>query len=177
MLHTDLRLGSRFRFFGQLKSGIEVNRTGGPRPADEDLLDVYQAFIDVGLWRSGEDVLTLRVGRQEMAFGSSRLVSFREGPNVRQSFDGARLTMNKAGWQVDTFATKPAETARGIFDDRQITRARSGVSTVFAPFPCFLRDTSISTISGWTASVQRSMPVQDVSNDCPSKIFRWACNH
>ena len=35
--------------------------------------------------------LTLRVGRQEIGLGSSRLVSFREGPNVRQSFDGVRL--------------------------------------------------------------------------------------
>jgi len=34
MLHTDVHLGSRFRFFGQLKSGIEVNRVSGPRPAD-----------------------------------------------------------------------------------------------------------------------------------------------
>jgi hypothetical protein len=135
MLHTDLRLGSRFRFFGQLKSGIEVNRTGGPRPADEDQLDVHQAFIDLGLWRSGKDALTLRVGRHEMSYGSSRLVSFREGPNVRQSFDGARLTMNKAGWQVDTFATKPAETARGIFDDSpDHTRSFWGVYGVRA-FP------------------------------------------
>jgi len=117
MLHADAHLGPRFRLFGQLKSGIEVNRKGGPRPADEDQLDVHQAFIDAALWRSGQDELTLRVGRQEMAFGSSRLVSFREGPNVRQSFDGARLTMHKAGWQVDTFATKPVETSRGVFDD------------------------------------------------------------
>ena len=32
---------------------------------------------------------TLRIGRQEMSYGSSRLVSVREGPNVRRSFDGA----------------------------------------------------------------------------------------
>jgi hypothetical protein len=117
MLHTDVHLGSRFRFFGQLKSGIEVNRTGGPRPADEDRLDVHQAFVDAGLWHSGKDSVTLRVGRQEMSFGSSRLVSVREGPNVRQSFDGARLTLNAAGWQLDAFATKPVETGRGVFDD------------------------------------------------------------
>lgn len=131
MLHTDVHFGSRFRFFGQLKSGIEVNRTGGPRPADEDRLDVHQAFIDGALWRSGKDSLTLRVGRQEMAFGSSRLVSFREGPNVRQSFDGARVTLHKAGWQVDAFATRPAETSRGVFDDSpDHTRSFWGVYSV-----------------------------------------------
>jgi len=38
MLHTDLHFGPNFRFFGQLKSGLENGRTGGPRPADEDKL-------------------------------------------------------------------------------------------------------------------------------------------
>ena len=32
----------------------------------------------------------LRVGRQELNYGSGRLVSVREGSNVRQSFDGVR---------------------------------------------------------------------------------------
>ncbi|MGH9630016.1 MAG: alginate export family protein [Bryobacteraceae bacterium] len=54
-----------------------MNRKGGPRPADEDHLDVHQAFVDAGLWQSGSGSLTLRLGRQEMAFGSLRLVSFR----------------------------------------------------------------------------------------------------
>ncbi len=117
MLHADLHLGTRFRFFGQLKSGVEAGRVGGPRPPDEDRLDVQQAFFDVGLWRLRKDALSLRIGRQEISFGSSRLVSFREGPNVRQTFDGARLTLQKADWRVDAFATKPVETAQGVFDD------------------------------------------------------------
>src|SRR5204863_6269040 len=45
-----------------------------------------------------KDSLTLRVGRQELSLGTQRLVSVREGPNVRQSFDGARLWGNHSGW-------------------------------------------------------------------------------
>src|SRR6185503_11533007 len=56
-------------------------------------------------------------GRQELAFGSSRLVAVRESPNVRQSFDGVRLTVRATKWRVDGFVTKPVETDRGIFDD------------------------------------------------------------
>lgn len=117
MLHTDVHLGSRLRLFGELKSGIEVNRKQGPRPADEDKLDVHQAFLDGTLWQAARESLTVRIGRQELSFGSSRLVSFREGPNVRQSFDGVRVLLRKSGWQVDAFATKPVETSRGLFDD------------------------------------------------------------
>ena len=117
MLHADLHLGNRVRFFGQIKSGIELGRVGGPRGADEDKLDLHQAFVDIRAWTNGKDGLTLRLGRQEIALGSSRLVSFREGPNVRQSFDGVRLGWHHGEWQVDGFATKPVETKVGVFDD------------------------------------------------------------
>ena len=56
--------------------------------------------------------LLLRAGRQEMSFGSSRLVGVRESPNVRQSFDGLRATLGVEGWLVDGFLTRPAETDR-----------------------------------------------------------------
>ena len=39
MVHADLRLGRRLRLFGQLKSGIEAGRVGGPRRPDEDQLE------------------------------------------------------------------------------------------------------------------------------------------
>ena len=42
MFHADARLGPRARLFGQLKSGIEIGRVGGPRGPDEDRLDIHQ---------------------------------------------------------------------------------------------------------------------------------------
>ena len=98
---------TEFRFFGQIKSGVELGRAGGPRGADEDKLDLHQAFVDIRAWTHGKDGLTLRIGRQELSLGSSRLVSFREGPNVRQSFDGLRLGWHRGDWQIDGLATKP----------------------------------------------------------------------
>src|SRR5688572_30015440 len=91
MLHADLHLGNRVRFFGQIKSGIELGREGGPRGADEDKLDLHQAFVDLRGGSDGKNGLMLRLGRQEIGLGSFRLGSFREGPNVRQSLDGRGL--------------------------------------------------------------------------------------
>jgi hypothetical protein len=65
----------------------------------------------------GMGSLSLRVGRQEVAFGSSRLVSVREGPNVRRSFDGVRATVAARGWRLDGLGVASAETERGEFDD------------------------------------------------------------
>lgn len=117
MLHADLHLGARLRFFGQIKSGIENGREGGARPTDEDKLDLNQAFFDLNFDFGNKRSLNLRAGRQEMSYGSSRLVGVRESPNVRQSFDGLRATLSVRGWRVDGFLTKPVETGRGIFDD------------------------------------------------------------
>jgi Alginate export len=117
MLHADAHVGANFRFFTQFKSGFESDRSGGPRPTDRDDLDVHQLFAEVRVPWADHASLTLRLGRQELAFGSQRLVSVRESPNVRQSFDGVRATLSWDDWQVDAFATRPVETKSGTFDD------------------------------------------------------------
>ena len=116
-LHGDLHLGDNVRLFSQLQSSLEDGRKGGPRPADKDELDLHQAFLDLKLKLGGEDSLTLRSGRQELAYGSQRIISVREGPNVRQSFDGFRAMYRAGDVRVDGFATKPAQTRRYVFDD------------------------------------------------------------
>jgi hypothetical protein len=117
MVHADAHFGHYFRFFAQFKSGLEHDRSGGPRPTDRDDFDLHQAFFDVRFPWSATDSLTLRVGRQELAYGSSRLISFREEPNVRRSFDGVKAILKINGWQVDAFAVKPVRTRIGVFDD------------------------------------------------------------
>ncbi len=129
MIHADAHFGDSFRLFTQLKSGLEKGRAGGPRPTDEDRLDLSQAFFD---FRPATAV-TLRIGRQEMSYGSSRLVSFREGPNVRLAFDGVKAIVKLPRWQVDAFATRPVQTNPGTFDDRG--DAKTGFWGLYAVTP------------------------------------------
>src|SRR5579864_5776240 len=117
-LHTDLHLGERFRFFGELATSLVDGRNGGPRPGlDEEKMYVHQGFFDLGLWKSGHDSLTLRAGRQEMVFGSQNLVSTRDGRNIRRSLDGARLTWVKGDWTVDLLAARPTLENADYFDN------------------------------------------------------------
>ena len=123
MVHFDAHFGTRARVFFQIKSGIESGRKTGARPIDEDRLDVNQAFFDFNFFKERKPTAffksaNLRVGRQEMSFGSNRLVSVREGPNVRQSFDGARFTLGIEKWRVDVFTVKPVNSKLGVFDDQ-----------------------------------------------------------
>ena len=116
MAHADVHYGKHFRSFVQLKSGIEMFRQGGPRPIDEKRLDLEAAFLDI--CTGGErNWIAFRAGRQELNYGSGRLVSVREGPNVRQSFDGFKV-MSKAGaWNIDGFAVRPDLDNFGFFDN------------------------------------------------------------
>lgn len=134
-LHGDLRLGENIRLFSQLQSSLENGRKGGPRPTDRDELDLYQAFLDLKFELPADGTLILRSGRQELIYGTQRIISVREGPNVRQSFDGFRLMYRTGEVQLDGFATRPAQTKRYAFDDTpDYGKALWGAYAVL-PFP------------------------------------------
>ncbi len=116
MLHSDWHLGKNFRVFVQLKSGLEDFRAGGPRPIDEKRLDFEAAFLEIGNTHK-KNWAVLRIGRQELNYGSGRLVSVREGPNVRQSFDGVKIRSKAGAWNVDAWAVRPDLDKLGFFDN------------------------------------------------------------
>lgn len=114
LLHADLHLGTGARVFAQI-GAHEAEGKKLPGPADEDHLDLQQLFLDL---RTG-DQLTLRLGRQELAFNpAQRFVNYRETSNVRLSFDGARATLQAGRTKIDAFVVRPVLTERGVFDDK-----------------------------------------------------------
>lgn len=135
MLHADFHEDDILRVFVQLKSGLEGGRNGGPRPPDEDQFDLNQAFVDFRILSTESGTFTLRTGRQEIGLGSSRIISYREGPNVRQAFDGARAIFTAADWRADAFWVSPAKTRLGAFDDGTDSRQKLWGVYFTGPFP------------------------------------------
>jgi hypothetical protein len=117
-LHGDLRLSPHLRVFAQLSSALESGRAGGPSPVDENALAVQNAFVDLALPLGSDADLTLRAGRQELQFGSGRLVDVREGPNVRRTFDALKATIDLANWRLQALFARPIDTRPGVFDDK-----------------------------------------------------------
>lgn len=113
MAHADLHLGSRFRWFTQLKNGFAFGVNGPESPLDADQIDLHQSFLSIDL-----NAFRFEVGRQELIYGSRRLISVREGTNIRQSFDGARLIWETSHHRADLlfYAYNPQRT--GAFDNR-----------------------------------------------------------
>jgi hypothetical protein len=115
-LDADFRAGSHFRTFVEFGFSDEVGRVGGPTATDIDRGDLTQGFIDVMAPVAG-GAATVRAGRQEIGLGSSRLISVRDGPNLRRSFDGVRGFWARGGWRADGFYLAPVRPGRGTFDD------------------------------------------------------------
>ena len=116
LLHADAHFGDGARLFAQFGSSEEDGRKGGPRPFDRDTRDVVQLFADGRLKLTPQDAVTLRVGRQQMSFGSARLVGTGEGLNVLTRFDGAHAILQTRTWRVDAFDTRTTASSYGIAD-------------------------------------------------------------
>jgi hypothetical protein len=117
LTHVDLHAGKYFRSFFQLQSSMASGKASEPSPVDENPLDIHQLFFDVLLLPGEKQRMTLRLGRQEFLYGSQRLVSVREGPNNRHSFDAAKLIYKLGLFKADLFYSHYVRSRQKIFDD------------------------------------------------------------
>ncbi len=116
MLHTDLQISPYFRSFAQLTSNhIAGNKEITPH-IDVNELDITQLFGEL-IIPIKPATITLRGGRQELSYGTSRMIGLREGPCVRTSFDGAKLYLRNKKIKADLFYLLPVTSNRGVFDD------------------------------------------------------------
>lgn len=116
LFSADLRRAG-WQAFAQLGVHGERGRDGGPGGTDRGALDLQQGYL---AWRSTR--ARLRVGRQEVSLGSARLVSVRDGPNIRLAFDGLRWTWQGPRLRLDLLALRPVDNRVGAFDDRSDRR-------------------------------------------------------
>ena len=115
-LHGDLQFGEHFRVFAEGYHTYELGRENGPGPLDENLFEFQNAFVEASV-PLVDATVSARLGRQEMALGSGRLVAVREGPNNRLNFDAARVTLDNPDWKIDAIIARPATQRTSVFDD------------------------------------------------------------
>lgn len=113
-LHGDFHFGSTFRVFTEIANGY---KTGETELAQSDNLGVHQGFLEIKIPVAEQASFNFRFGRQELDLGASRLVSNRTGPNIRRSFDVAKLgyTFNKI--KLKAFYGKEVTPNLFVFDN------------------------------------------------------------
>jgi len=170
-LSLDLHLGKRARTFFQFKSGLNSFRQGGPRPIDEKKLDLQAAFLELST-AGTRNWIKIRAGRQQLEYGSGRLVDVREGPNVRLSFDGFKVMAKFNSWRIDGFAMRPDVDKPGFFDN--VPNHEIGFWGVYATRP-LNRSTSLDAyylgLNRKHATFQRGM-AQEVRHSVGARVSR-----
>jgi len=114
---SEVRWGPHARLFVELHSAIEEGRAALPAPLDEDELEFQNLLGELWFNRDEESDLVIRLGRQEMQLGTARLVAVRDGPNVRYTYDGARVLLRNGSWSLSALAVRPRKNQPGVFDD------------------------------------------------------------
>jgi hypothetical protein len=115
LLHANLRINKTLRFFVQFNSCHATGKDIIVPQVDRDDLGVMQAFGDLEV--TIPFPLRLRLGRQEFMYGLERFLALRDGPTIRQTFDGARLTLGLKKATGDFFLVVPVSYQFGVFDN------------------------------------------------------------
>lgn len=114
-LSVSLKPASWFSAFVEGQDAhVHFNQLVPNQPGFQDMMDLRQAFADVG--QVGKTVVALRIGRQEINFGDQRLLGSANWGNVARSFDAARAVLHWSRVEVHGFAASVVAAREGAFD-------------------------------------------------------------
>jgi len=104
-LSADLHVTPYLRMFVEGKSSMALDRDlqGGRTTAFVDEVDLLNGFVDAMIPLGDRASVTLRGGRQELIFGSQRLVGPGDFTQVPRSFDGGTAIVRIADWTIIPF--------------------------------------------------------------------------
>ena len=80
----------------------------------DDAFDLRQGYVELGNVK--EFPLTLKIGRQVLAYGNERLVGSSDWNNLGRTFDAVKLRFEQPKWWVEGFASTVAVPTRGEYN-------------------------------------------------------------
>lgn len=113
-LMLDAKVSESLRAFAQLQDARIWDSTTANRFSTgfRDEFDVRQAYVDLKIKEIAE-ALTLRAGRQELAYGDQRLVGGFNWSNVAQTFDAVKLIYADKNFTLDGWLGEKVPIDRG----------------------------------------------------------------
>ena len=107
-LFVNAKYDDFFRFYAEYIDAESNYENFAPRGIEVDRSDLLNLFGEVKLLDDFFDgKLTARVGRQELLYGSQRLVSPLDWGNTRRTFEGVNFVFRNKDWAIDTFVVEP----------------------------------------------------------------------
>lgn len=140
-LYGDLMITDRFRVYAEFISATSPNYLLVPAGIDINKADLLNAFVDLALFDVDNSPVWLRVGRQELLYGSQRLISPLDWANTRRTFQGVKAFWQSEKWAIDAFCVQPIPVAPNpigfrnqfLFDSGDPNRVFAGLWATYKP--------------------------------------------
>ncbi|MBX9894438.1 MAG: alginate export family protein [Nitrosomonas sp.] len=115
--HADLWYRDRVRLFAELLDARAFSSELPPLGTDRNHADILNMFTDIKLANIDNGPVYVRVGRQELLYGSQRLISTLDWVNTRRTFQGVKFFWRNPQWDLDAFWVRPMITEKGNVDN------------------------------------------------------------
>ena len=132
---ADIWYEDLFRVYGEFLYGDSIWQGLPPLVRDVNRGELQQLFADIKVLELGakDDPVYVRLGRQELLYGSQRLISTNEWGDARTKFQGAKGFYRSDKLDVDLFVVQPVPVFPGRFDSVDNNQVFTGLWTTYKP--------------------------------------------
>jgi Alginate export len=106
-VYNDLWITQYVRIYSEFFSATSPDNRLAPALPDRDPADFMDLFVDLRTIDLDDKPVWLRMGRQELLYGSGRLVSTLDWSNTRRTFQGIKAFWQSDNLDIDAFVVNP----------------------------------------------------------------------
>jgi hypothetical protein len=132
-VYGDLWYKDWIRVYVEYIDAQTYNQDLPPLAIDVNHSDLLNAFVDLKVGEIDGHPVYARVGRQELLYGSQRLVSPLDWANTQRTFEGAKVFWHSDKLDVDGFWVRPVVVSPGHFDAADANRQFAGAYLTYRP--------------------------------------------
>ncbi len=101
--HADVWYQDKVRLFAEFLDARQGGEELVPLGIDRNQTDMLNIFMDVKMFEAKGGKAYVRVGRQELTYGSQRLISSLDWVNTRRTFQGVKTFWHTPKFNLDAF--------------------------------------------------------------------------
>lgn len=105
--YVDMKVGETARIYAELLDASMFDNPLAITGIDVNRWDLQNFFVDVRFAERDGQPIYIRVGRQELLYGSQRLLSPLDWANIRRTWQGIKFFSKGTDWDLDLWSAYP----------------------------------------------------------------------
>jgi hypothetical protein len=132
-VYGDLWFRDIFRIYAEFINAQSFNQDLPPTPADQYNPNFLNLFADLKVLTLYNKPVYFRAGRQELLYGSQRLISPLDWANTRRTFQGLKLFWQNEKLSLDAFCVQPVVPSANSFASVNYEQLFTGLWGTYRP--------------------------------------------